>query len=67
MDRPALLKQLSDRNLEHWRSRGLSPVKSKQLVADKMESWKTLTDEQLQKLLEQEEAEYYLRRCCLAI
>ena len=58
MDRATLLKQLSDRNLEHWRSRGLSPVKSKQLVADKMESWKSLTDDQLQKLLEQEEAEY---------
>jgi hypothetical protein len=58
MDRAALLKQLSDRNFEHWRSRGLSLVKSKQLVADKMESCKTLTDEQLQKLLEQEEAEY---------
>jgi hypothetical protein len=58
MDRANLLKQLSDRNFEHWRSRGLSPVKSKQLVADKMESWKTLTDEQLQKLLEQEVAEY---------
>jgi len=58
MDRAALLKQLSDRQVEHWRSRGLSPVKSKQLVADKMESWKTLSDEQLQRILEQEEAEY---------
>ncbi len=58
MDRAALLKQLSDRNFEHWRSRGLSPVKSKQLAADKMQSWKTLSDEQLQKLLEEEEAEY---------
>ena len=58
MDRAALLKQLSDRNFEHWRSRGLSIVKTKQLVADKMQSWKTLSDEQLQKLLEQEEAEY---------
>jgi hypothetical protein len=58
MDRPDLLKQLSDRQFEHWRSRGLSPVKSKQLVADKVESWKSLSDEQLQKLLEQEEAQY---------
>ncbi len=58
MDRASLLKQLSDRNLEHWTSRGLSPVKSKQLVADKMESWKNLSDEELQDLLEQEEAEY---------
>ncbi|MGO9116082.1 MAG: hypothetical protein ACLQPD_00540 [Desulfomonilaceae bacterium] len=58
MDRAALLKQLSDRNFEHWRSIGLSIVKTKQLVADKVESWKNLSDEQLQKLLEQEEAEY---------
>ena len=58
MDRAALLKQLSDRNFEHWRLRGLSIVKTKQLVADKMQSWKTLSDERLQKLLEQEEAEY---------
>ncbi len=58
MDRAALLKQLSDRAFEHWQSRGLSPVKSRQLVAESMESWKTLSDEQLQKLLEQEQAEY---------
>jgi hypothetical protein len=58
MDRASLLKQLSDRNFEHWRSRGLSPVKSKQLVADKMESWKNLSDEELQKLLEKGEDEY---------
>ena len=58
MERASLLKQLSDRNFEHWRSRGLSLVKTKQLVADKMGSWNNLTDEQLQELLEQEEAEY---------
>jgi hypothetical protein len=58
MDRAALLKQLSDRKLEHWQSRGLSPVKSRQLVLEKMKAWKILTDEQLTKLLEEEEAEY---------
>ena len=58
MDRAALLRQLSDRKLEHWQSRGLSPVKCRQLVSEKMESWKILTDEQLQRLLEEEEAEY---------
>lgn len=58
MDRAALLKQLSDRKLEHWQSRGLSPVKSRQLVSEKMKAWKRLPDEDLQKLLEEEEAEY---------
>jgi hypothetical protein len=58
MDRAALLKQLSDRKLEHWQSRGLSPVKCRQLVSEKMEAWKILSDEQLQKLLDEDEAEY---------
>ncbi len=58
MDRAALLKQLSDRKLDHWQSRGLSPVKSRQLVLEKMKAWKILTDEQLTKLLDEEEAEY---------
>jgi hypothetical protein len=58
MDRAALLKQLSDRKLEHWQSRGLSPVKSRQLVLEKMKAWKILTDEQLTKLLDEDEAEY---------
>ena len=58
MDRAALLKQLSDRKLEHWQSRGLSPVKCRQLVLEKMKAWKILTDEQLTKLLDEEEAEY---------
>jgi|WetSurSiteA1Bulk_404760.scaffolds.fasta_scaffold144201_1 hypothetical protein len=58
MDRAALLKQLSDRKLEHWQSRGLSPVKSRQLVLENMKVWKILTDEQLTKLLDEDEAEY---------
>jgi hypothetical protein len=58
MDRAALLKQLSDRKLDHWQSRGLSPVKSRQLVLENMKAWKILTDEQLTKLLDEEEAEY---------
>jgi hypothetical protein len=58
MDRAALLKQLSDRKLDHWLSRGLSPVKCRQLVLEKMKAWKILTDEQLTKLLDEEEAEY---------
>jgi|GEM_PF-4738430 len=36
MERTDLLKRLSDRELEHWQSRGLSPVKSKQLATEKM-------------------------------
>jgi hypothetical protein len=58
MDRTALLRQLSGPKLEHWQSRGLSPVKCRQLVSEKMEAWKILSDEQLQKLLDEEEAEY---------
>jgi hypothetical protein len=58
MDRAALLRQLSDRKLEHWESRGLSPVKCRQLVSEKMAAWKILSDEQLKKLLEEDEAEY---------
>jgi len=60
MDRAALLKQLSDLKMEHWQSRGLSPVKCRQLVSEKMEAWKILSDEQLQKFVEgeEEEAEY---------
>jgi hypothetical protein len=59
MDRSELLKKLYDRKLEHWQSRGLSPVKSSQLVSEKMADWKKLSDEQLRELLEQgEEPEY---------
>ncbi len=58
MDRVALLKELSDRKLEHWQSRGLSPVKARQLVLEKMKAWKSLSDEELQKLLANEEVEY---------
>jgi hypothetical protein len=58
MDRAALLKQLSDRKLEHWQSRGLSPVKARQLLAEKMKTWKNLSDEELQRLVEEEDAEY---------
>ncbi len=58
MDRVGLLKELSDRKLEHWQSRGLSPVKARQLVLEKMKAWKSLPDEDLRKLLEEEESEY---------
>ncbi len=58
MERADLLKALSDRKLEHWQSRGLSPVKARQLVLEKMKAWKSLSDEELQKLLANEEVEY---------
>jgi hypothetical protein len=58
MDKVALLKQLSDRKLEHCQSRGLSPVKARQLVAEKMAAWKNLSDEELQRLVEEGDAEY---------
>ncbi|HMK37027.1 MAG TPA: hypothetical protein VK463_18275 [Desulfomonilaceae bacterium] len=53
-----LLKKLSDRKLEHFQSRGLPPVKARQLVAEKMAAWKKLTPEQLEQLLKEDEAEY---------
>ncbi len=58
MGRYELLRRLSDQKLEHWQSRGLSPVKCRQLLWEEMKAWKVLSDEQLQKLLEEEEAEY---------
>ncbi|MGB6065533.1 MAG: hypothetical protein WBG50_12040 [Desulfomonilaceae bacterium] len=58
MDRLELLRRLSDQKLEHWQSRGLSPVKCRQLVSEEMKAWNALSDGQLQELLEKEEAEY---------
>jgi hypothetical protein len=58
MERTDLLKRLSDRELEHWQSIGLSPVKAKQLVTEKMNEWKARTDEQLKKLLDEQEDGY---------
>jgi hypothetical protein len=58
MERTDVLRLLSDRELEHWQSRGLSPVKSKQLATEKMREWKNLTDEQLKKILDEEESGY---------
>jgi hypothetical protein len=58
MERTDILKRLSDRELEHWQSRGLSPVKSRQLATEKLKEWKSLTDEQLKRLLDEEEFKY---------
>lgn len=58
MERSDLLKQLSDRELEHWQARGLSPVKAKQLATEKMNEWKSLTDDELKKLLDEPEYGY---------
>jgi hypothetical protein len=58
VERTDLLRQLSDRELEHWQSRGLSPVKAKQLATEKMKEWKILTDEELKKLFEKHESGY---------
>jgi hypothetical protein len=58
MERTDLLRQLSDREFEHWQSRGLSPVKAKQLATEKIKEWKSLTDEQLKRLLDEQEHGY---------
>jgi hypothetical protein len=58
MERADLLKRLSDRELEHWQSRGLSPVKARQLATEKMKEWKVLTDEELEKILTEQEFGY---------
>jgi hypothetical protein len=58
VERTDLLRQLSDRELEHWQSRGLSPVKAKQLATEKMKEWKILNDEELKKLFEEHESGY---------
>jgi hypothetical protein len=58
MERTDLLKRLSDREVEHWQSRGLSPVKAKQLATEKLKEWKALTGEELEKILTEQEFGY---------
>lgn len=58
VERTELLRLLSDRELEHWQSRGLSPVKARQLATEKMREWKNLTDEQLKKIFDEAESGY---------
>jgi hypothetical protein len=53
MDRPELLKQLTDKTLRYFEESGLPPVKCKQMVQDRMQTWKTLPLEELQELLDQ--------------
>jgi hypothetical protein len=53
MDRLDLLKQLTDKTYEYFEQSGLPPVKCKQLVADRMQSWKSMSAEQLQEVLDE--------------
>lgn len=52
MDRLELLKQLTNKTYQYFESAGLPQLKCKQLVADRMQTWKTLTPEKLQELLD---------------
>jgi hypothetical protein len=56
MDRAALLNQLSEKTFAYFQWMGLSPVKCRQLVAERMQTWKTLPPEKLQELLDSAEA-----------
>jgi hypothetical protein len=52
MDRFELLKQLTEKTCEYFEQSGLSPVKCRQLVADRMQTWKTLSEEELKEALD---------------
>lgn len=58
MDKVELIKKLSERRYEHFQSLGLPPFKCRQLVTDKLASWKQMSAEDLETLLEQGESEY---------
>lgn len=56
MDRTALLNQLSDKTYEYFQWMGLSPVKCRQLVAERMQTWRKLPTDKLQELLDSPDA-----------
>jgi hypothetical protein len=58
MERADIIMMLAERKLEHLRSIGLSPVKCKQMLAEQLPTWKNLSTERLNQLLEEGEAEY---------
>lgn len=55
MDKMALLKRLSDERYEYFATMGLSPLKCRQLVVEKLHAWKDLPMEELQRILDNEE------------
>ncbi len=58
MDKVDLIKRLSEKRYEHFQSLGLPPFKCRQLVTDKLASWKQMPTEELERLFEEGEAEY---------
>ena len=55
MDRIALLKRLSEERYEYFATMGLSPVKCRQLVAEKLEVWRNMPVEELQRIMDEED------------
>jgi hypothetical protein len=55
MDRLDLLRELSEKRFEYFLSTGLSPLKCRQLANEKLDQWKKLPVETLQKLLDEED------------
>jgi len=50
-----LLRELSEKRFEYFLSTGLSPLKCRQLANEKLDQWKKLPVERLQKLLDEED------------
>jgi hypothetical protein len=55
MDKMALLKRLSEERYEYFATMGLSPVKCRQLVAEKLDVWKNMPVEELQRIMDAED------------
>ena len=51
IDKTDLLKRLCYKRFEHFQALGLPPSKCNQLVAEKMTSWKNMSEEELEKAL----------------
>lgn len=58
MDKTDLIRKLSEKRYAHFESLGLPPFKCRQLATDKLASWKEMPTEELERLLEEGEAEY---------
>lgn len=58
MEKVELIKRLSEKRYEHFESLGLPPFKCRQLVNDKLASWKQMPSNELERLLEEGETEY---------
>jgi len=55
IEKADVLKQLAEKRFEYFAAMGLSPVKCRQLVTEKMHYWQKLTAEELAGILAREE------------